>query len=480
LLFEAAVFDALKLDLLCGDSRPQRKMPRVLPLQNTSSAVIEKYVSLNGSDAWPGTLAQPFRTLSYAVGAIRLLRVSANVVPASITLFAGKYCLNDTLVLTFLDSHLTIQRYNDDIVELSGGVELTSLKWHQLPNSEVYYSKLMSPHFTTLFVDGRRAIRARHPNGNPETTGANQWFANGTWMLPVLPAQPLVEVHVASPVRQSMFAQYEYGLGGTASVFEPARSYWALVHPCEREPPPLECGQYMTMSGVISSSNALPVPPYKNATSGVAHVMQDDGWGSMMFQIAKATAIGNSSALYFAPGGGGQQGRNAAQGSIWFVENLLELLDSANEWFFDESARVVFFYPNGTVDPSQQQFTRTNLKQLIVVDAAQDMPARNISLRGITFSETEPTFMDVFTVPSAGERVDSELLQHQSPLGDVTVQKSAAVYVGGSVGFAMEGCRFDRVGGNALFLANFTRDARIIGNEFVWTGLRVSASKRAD
>ena len=54
--------------------------------------------------------------------------------------------------------------------------------------------------------------------------------------------------------------------------------------------------------------------------------------------------------------------------------------------------------------------------------------------------------------------------------GDVSVQRSAALLVEGSVNFTLDGARFDRVGGNALMLANFTRGARVTGNEFVWTG----------
>ena len=370
------MFDALNLAERCGDTRPSGAMPRVLPVSqaNAGTPSVDVFVSVNGSDSWPGTPTQPFRTVARALGAVRLARAgAASATPASITLFAGKYYLDATIVLTAVDSYLSIQRFKNDYVELSGGVPLDGLQWTSVSGGALYVAKLASRTFATLFADGRRAVRARQPNGDAETSGTSAWFGNGTW-LPPLATPAALEVHVAAPLRASMFSQFEYGVGGSAHVFAPPRSYWALGVPCENEPPPMACGHFRLTSGVVSNAGDLPTAPYRNASTGVVHVMQDEYWGSMMFGVARAwPASGNATALLFAAGGGGQQARSSAEGSIWFVENLIELLDAPNEWFYDEAAALLYYIANNT-HPSSIAFTRTNLKQLIVVAGSQDMP----------------------------------------------------------------------------------------------------------
>ena len=55
--------------------------------------------------------------------------------------------------------------------------------------------------FDTLFLGGRRAVRARAPNGNPEITIQPAGFTSAASWLPPVAAPPPQEVHVASPSR---------------------------------------------------------------------------------------------------------------------------------------------------------------------------------------------------------------------------------------------------------------------------------------
>jgi len=46
--------------------------------------------------------------------------------------------------------------------------------------------------------------------------------------------------------------------------------------------------------------------------------------------------------------GGFQGARGQTSGGEWYVENIFEELDVANEWFFDESSEVLYMMPNLT------------------------------------------------------------------------------------------------------------------------------------
>jgi hypothetical protein len=67
-----------------------------------------------------------------------------------------------------------------------------------------------------------------------------------------------------------------------------------------------------------------------------------------------------------------------------------------------------------------------------VIESVSGAPVRNVTLRGITLTATEPTYMDTFMVSSGG---------------DVSVQRSGAVYAQGTDALRVEGVRFDSIGG---------------------------------
>lgn len=101
-----------------------------------------------------------------------------------------------------------------------------------LSNEEFDESK-----FTSLFINDKRQILARYPNGNPEYTGyhtENTGFAkaeDGSWhKTRKFPAG--YEIHLDKPsLEKAMYTNYQIALEGTAVQWTPAISYWALAHP---------------------------------------------------------------------------------------------------------------------------------------------------------------------------------------------------------------------------------------------------------
>ena len=92
-------------------------------------------------------------------------------------------------------------------------------------------------HFTALYINDKRQILARYPNGNPEYTGyhtKNSGFADasdGKWReLRKFPAG--YEIHLDKPsLEKTLYTNYQIALDGPATQWTPAISYWALAHP---------------------------------------------------------------------------------------------------------------------------------------------------------------------------------------------------------------------------------------------------------
>ena len=136
----------------------------------TTGTVI--YCSVNAAPGGDGSKAKPFSTLSVAVDAAGKLVG----VPVTIVLRAGQY-YTQGIVLSAAHSSLTIQNFEGEAVSVTGAVAVPAAKaawtvhnastntwrlsladWKELPG-ETY----------GLRVGTRRAIRARYPDGDPET-----------------------------------------------------------------------------------------------------------------------------------------------------------------------------------------------------------------------------------------------------------------------------------------------------------------------
>ncbi|MCS7089817.1 MAG: right-handed parallel beta-helix repeat-containing protein [Verrucomicrobiota bacterium] len=139
------------------------------------------YVATNGHDAWsgrwpevrPGGQDGPFATLARAVRGVREFRAKqppgAVPVVARIVVRGGTYFLEVPLILAPEDSHLEITAYGKEQPVLSAGRPVGG--WQAIvQNGEVWWeTRLRQPRGPTgqirqLWVNGRRAIRARHPN----------------------------------------------------------------------------------------------------------------------------------------------------------------------------------------------------------------------------------------------------------------------------------------------------------------------------
>jgi hypothetical protein len=154
--------------------------------QTTSSVAAPKagrgvfFIATNGNDQWPGLLPAPnrkgtdgpFGTLPGALSTIRGLRQRHDFTAGqSLTVFVGDglYCAEAPIVLTPEDSNLVLAASPGAKPVLSGGRPITGWKEVTVRGKKLWAADIPSVregkwYFRELWVNGRRATRARHPN----------------------------------------------------------------------------------------------------------------------------------------------------------------------------------------------------------------------------------------------------------------------------------------------------------------------------
>ncbi|HUV66635.1 MAG TPA: hypothetical protein VMW24_22300, partial [Sedimentisphaerales bacterium] len=144
------------------------------------AGAVNLHVCIEGRDGWSGTLAQPnagrtdgpLATLTGARDAIRRLKSRGPLAePVRVIVADGTYALAGPLVLTHLDSGtqacpISYEAASGAKPVFTGGRSIT--RFRQGPDGlwEARLPEVASGewYFEQLFVNGRRAVRARTPN----------------------------------------------------------------------------------------------------------------------------------------------------------------------------------------------------------------------------------------------------------------------------------------------------------------------------
>ena len=153
------------------------------------------YVATNGNDAWSGKLAAPnagntdgpFATLRRARNAVRELKLAQEGLtqPVTVMVRGGRYYLESTFDLTAADSGtaqapVTYTAYPGETPVISGGRPITGWEPHagKIVKCQLLETRGGAWTFRQLFMNGRRQVRARYPNLDPE---GDRW--NGKWAV---------------------------------------------------------------------------------------------------------------------------------------------------------------------------------------------------------------------------------------------------------------------------------------------------------
>jgi hypothetical protein len=129
------------------------------------------YVMLTGDDSNTGTKSKPLRSLQKVKEAVRQKMLAENSSTINVWIGGGTYNLTESLVFNSDDSgpadgFIAYCGMPGETVEISGGIEITG--WKKAAKG-LWVTSVKSPgtgksEFRELFIDGVRAVRARHPN----------------------------------------------------------------------------------------------------------------------------------------------------------------------------------------------------------------------------------------------------------------------------------------------------------------------------
>ena len=408
-----------------------------------------------GQDSFDGTFERPMKTIQAALSHIRILRtVYGNDRTLCMTIRGGTYYLGanattsssqiGAIALTSNDSNLVIENYQDERVVLSGGT-LLKLQWSvhaHTPKGTLMKAPVPQSvdldQFNELYIDGRRAIVAKYPNGDPSTQGlyaTNPGFSydSESWIAPI--HKPTVDVHVLTPNRTgTAFPNYHLSLGSGVSVFNPPSSFW---------------GSHTIPRGFTVKEDALPhFNNWSKPTTGFVHTFHSLYWGSWVFEIASVNKTHNE--IMFDRGGF-QEARGSASGGAFYISNIFEELDSPNEWFLDKETRTLYFMPNGTMP---NVFVASQIPCLISISGGgMENPVRNIIIQGLVFTQTSNTYMRDYMVPSGG---------------DWSIHRGGTLYLTNTQNITIRHNLFTELGSNGVAVIDYNDATSITTNEFVW------------
>jgi len=188
------------------------------------------------------------------------------------------------------------------------------------------------------------------------------------------------------------------------------------------------------------------IAKWKNPVGGYIHALHEGRWGGMHYLIEGVDRKGE-----LMLDGGFQNNRQSPMHEKYrYVENIFEELDSPGEWYFDQKASVLYFYPPQNVDLINSKIEISQLDHLIELRGNIKNPVKHININGLTFTQTNTTFM----------KTKEPLLR-----SDWTIYRGGAVLMDGTENISITNNVFHNLGGNAIFVSNYNRDTEISGNE---------------
>jgi hypothetical protein len=316
------------------------------------------FICVTGHDHNPGTKELPFASLERAKETLRQRNKDRGEGPLNVWVREGIYYLESSLRLSSSDSGsqecpIIYSAYPGENPVISGGKRL-QMSWKPYRNG-IWYGEIpewkgvpREALFTQLFVNGKRQVLARFPNG-----GANAGDSDG-YCYPT--GRPAVWPH----------REFQYD----PDTF--TRNHW---HKPEE---------------------------------AVIHIFGKNKWGNLQWRIEAIDKKEHTISL----GAGGYQINDIMQGedatgidqrSNYYIENVFEELDSPGEWYADRVEGLLYYYPPEGVDLANAIVEVPVHKQLIVFEGTQELPVKNVTFSGFRFAHTASTYLDAYEAPSLGD-----------------------------------------------------------------------------
>ena len=183
---------------------------------------------------------------------------------------------------------------------------------------------------------------------------------------------------------------------------------------------------------------------WKAPEGGYVHALHRSEWGDFHYIVTGK----NDNGELVLEGGWQNNRRMGMLPKYRFVENIFEELDTVNEWFYNKTTKLLYYFPPVGQDTEKVKFETPQIAHLFEFRGSETDPVRNIIITGLTLTQTLRTFM-----------------QNKEPLlrSDWTIYRGGAVVYDGAVNCILKNCTLMNLGGNAIFFNNFSRDCEVLG-----------------
>ena len=183
---------------------------------------------------------------------------------------------------------------------------------------------------------------------------------------------------------------------------------------------------------------------WKSPGGGYVHALHCSMWGDFHYRITGK----NEKDEPILEGGWQNNRRMPMHDKYRFVENVFEELDTINEWFYDKKARILYYYPPKGLDIKNAKIETPQIACLFEFKGSETKPVKNISIEGLTLTQTLRTFME-----------------NKEPLlrSDWTIYRGGTVFYEGAVNCSLKNSTLSNLGGNAVFFNNYNRNCEVSG-----------------
>jgi hypothetical protein len=396
-----------------------------------SNSAIEYYVSPNGSDSNDGSLASPFRTLQKARDIIRTVNnsMSQDII---VYLRGGEYSLTETFTLTELDSgsngyKIIYKAYNNETPVISGGKKITGWTKTTVNGHNVYKANVSGiQNFRELYINDNRAIRANSVNGV-------DLRANGRF-------SKLQDVYRYTANSYYMKDGKKAGYIVNKSLF----------------------------GNDLRNGDDFELVYRKNWRQHriAADRVTDNRNGTLTFEVDSERMGWYLTMDYH----GGQPNTS----NPFYVENSIGLLDYVGEWYYDKTAKIVYYYPKSGEDMSTANvYVPTEVETLVNIEGTSlSSKVSNIAFEGITFEYSSwlipftrgtGVVQANFYVTANGQGSHTDGT-NGTEITNGAQQAEAAIDVSFAENLDFRNNVIRHTGGTALRLYNGVNDVNITGN----------------
>jgi len=373
------------------------------------------YIAPDGSDENPGTLKQPFATLTKARDAVRAYKKEKRQGGITVYIRGGTYTIHKTIVFSLEDTGsknqtITYTAYKDEKPVFSSGQKITG--WTKLKEYPEYLPQAAQDNVWVTEL--------------PETTGGKWRFCclfDGDKMLPRARGE------------------------GWVPEGEPYGEWWTGVFASIEDK-----STFRFPEGALKNWENLEDVEIRVFPAG--YTMNILGLESVDLNTRTArTSVPATYPIRPWPEAG-------TPPSAW-VENVLEALDEPGEWVLNTRRGKLYLWPEG--EKPGNDIVAPRLKELIRVEGKvdefgpKDIPVEYLVFKGLTFTHGD---RDLWTKDDAGIQHDWEMYDKDSALLRFRASQHCLV----------DECRFTHTGGTGLRFDLHSRYNRVQRSLFDYLG----------